>query len=147
MRTFADGVELGPLADSAHHDRGADRGTRRHRGERFLDLDGEFPGGSEDQAADARGGVPFEQVDEGQDKREGFAASGLRGRDEVLAVERRRNRLRLDGGWYGKAVFLKIALKPGRERQFREIFHLTFEDENRRADYRRGEKGLRINFQ
>jgi hypothetical protein len=53
----------------------------------------------------------------------------------------------LHGSWLGVAVLYKIALQVSGEREFREIFHLDFAEENRRADYRSGERGLRINFQ
>ena len=62
--------------------------------------------------------------------------------------QRRFDGQSLYGSRFGKALSREIALQESGEREFRESFHSKFriEKDNRRANYRLGERGLRIDF-
>ena len=111
-RALADGLQLRALADAANDYGGARAGAGCHRHEHFVDLHGQLARGREDDGAHAGAArLLFEQVKEGQDKRQGFAGAGLRGGNQVFAGQRRLNRLRLNGSGLNKSVLGEIALQ------------------------------------
>jgi len=63
----------------------------------FVDLDGQLAGGHDDECLHAGLRVRAEALDQGEAEAEGLAGSRLRLADDVLAGERERDGLRLDG--------------------------------------------------
>jgi hypothetical protein len=111
MRALADGLELNALTESADCDCGANAGARGHLGERFVDLDGQFTSGAENDGLNA--GLRCASGDVMQDrqhKRERLAGAGLRGGHQVAACEGGLDGQLLDGRWLDKTVLREIAL-------------------------------------
>ena len=113
---LTDGLQLGPLAEPADDDGGANSGARRHLGEGLFDLDGQFARGAQNEGADAgMRRLLRDQMDDGQDKRERFAGACLRRGDHVASRQRRPDSQGLDGRGFGKAVPYQIALQWSRK--------------------------------
>ncbi|CFD97154.1 Uncharacterised protein [Bordetella pertussis] len=97
------GADLRIDVDAAEHHHGAQAGVLAVGLHRFGHLGGELAGGGEDQAARAarlaRGGLGLHQpVQDGQGEPRGLAGAGLRGGQQVAALQHQRDGLRLDGG-------------------------------------------------
>ncbi len=132
LRAFANGLQLRILAEAADHDGRADAGTGGQLRKHLLDLDGQFPGGDEDDGADAALlGFVLQKVDQRQHKREGFARTGLRRSDQVVSGQCRFDGESLYRRRFYEAMLREIALQESGERQFRESFHSKCEKEIR----------------
>ena len=83
---------------------------------RLGDLQGQFAGRGQDDAADARlRALVEQQLDGWQYEREGLSGSGLGGGDQVAAGQCRLDGLALDGGWLGEVLLHEIAHQLSRE--------------------------------
>ena len=91
-------LELDAFVHAADGDGGVDAGAAGDLADGFGDLQGEFAGRRQNDAADAGlGALVEQQLDGRQYKREGLSGSGLGGGDEVAAGQ-----CRLDGlAWMG----------------------------------------------
>ena len=127
LRAFADGLQLRVFANPADHDGGADAGAVGDLGEGFMDLDGQFAGGAQDNGADAFGaGFREERLDERQDEREGLASAGLRRGHDIAARKRRLDGKLLHGCGLRESVLQEVGLEDGGESEFCETFHFSF---------------------
>ena len=123
LRLGAEVIHLGRRV--AHHDQHAvhrgellehDPGAAGHLADHFGDLQGEFAGRGQDDAADAGlRSLVEEQLDGRQDERKGLSGSGLGGRDQVAAGERRLDGLALDGGGLSEVQLHEIARQLSRK--------------------------------
>src|ERR1035441_2257426 len=85
-------------------------GPARHFPDHLGDLQRQFAGRRQNDAADAGlRSLVEQQLDGRQYKRKGLSSSGLGGGDEVAAGQRRLDGLGLDGGWLGEVLLREIA--------------------------------------
>ena len=90
--------------------------------DRLLDLDGQLAGGGEHQGADAPPiRRPFGQaLEHGKDERGRLAGAGLGAGEEIASIEHDRDRLALDGGWFGVSLPRDSAEQVGLKPEHRE---------------------------
>ena len=104
-----EGLHLGVLAHTAEDDSVAQGQMAAIGLEAVTDLDGQFPGGGEDQGADGaalhRGGT--EPLKDGGGKGAGLACAGLGTAQHVTPFQGRGDGLLLNGGRPGVALFLQ----------------------------------------
>ena len=74
----------------------------------------QFARGNEDQGSDSGSVLPEELFDQGHEKRQGLAGSGLRGGKDILSGESLRNSRSLNGSWRGKASCREACLEARR---------------------------------
>ena len=87
--------------------------------ESYMDLDGQFPGGAQDNGPDAfRAGFREERLDERQDESEGLASAGLRRGHNIAACKRWLNGKLLHRGGLSESVLLEVSLQDGGECEF-----------------------------
>ncbi len=119
------GANLRRKADAAEN-----RGVRELEelavgAEALRDLRGEFAGRGEDKRAGTlrrgRCGIRGEPLQDGQRERGGLARAGLRHADQVAALQKERNGLRLDGRGNGVVLFAEGAQKRLGEREIGEV--------------------------
>ena len=106
---------------------GANADPARDLHERLVDLQREFPGGGEDQGANA--GLPGfggQQLNGRKEEGQRLAGSGLGRGDDVFPCERGLDSQALDSGWLGEIVLREVALQLSGKGQFGEICHLVF---------------------
>ena len=119
----ADLLELCAFVHAADGDGGADAGAARDFANGFGDLQGQFAGRRQNDAADARlRALVEQQLDGRQYKRKGLSGSGLGGGDEVAAGQCRLDGLGLDGGWLGEVQLREIARQLSRKGEFEKFF-------------------------
>ena len=116
-------VLLFAVADAAVDDRHAEVGELGEFLERFLDLQRELACGLEDEAAQLSVGA--EALDDREREGGGLAGAGLRGTNDVAALEHNGDRLRLDG-------------------RRRDVAHLLHPEGERVAQAERGEGGVHL---
>ena len=82
----------------------------------FMDLRGQFAGGCEHQHSDRMPtvgqfahGLGFEVLQDRQREAGGLAGAGLRGGQQIAALQHDRNGLQLDGGGFGVAALVDSA--------------------------------------
>ena len=112
LSALPDSPQLLAFAHASHRHGGLDAHAVGDLGERFVGLDGEFARGAEDEGLDAALAASARQrLEQRKQKRQGLARSGLRGGHQVLAGQRRRNRLGLHRGRLDKALLCQVALQ------------------------------------
>ncbi len=74
----------------------------------------QFARGNEDEGSDSGSVLPEELFDQGHEKRQGLAGSGLRGGEDILSGESLRNSRSLNGSWRGKASCREACLEARR---------------------------------
>ena len=123
----AHGVDLAALADAAEHHGVADAQMAAIGGEAGVDLRGEFAGGCQHEHAGAarrRGDAALGQpMQDRQREGGGFAGAGLRQTEQVAPAEQMRDRLGLNRGWCGVALFSEGAQQRFGKRKGGEIGH------------------------
>ena len=108
--------ELYALIHATDGDGGMNAGAAGDLSDRVGDLQGQFAGRRQDDAADARlGSLVKQQLNGGQYERESLSGSGLGGGDQVAAGQCRLDGLALNGGWLGEVLLHEIAHQLSRE--------------------------------
>jgi hypothetical protein len=131
---------LNALAEAAYDDGGAEARVRGHLGEGFFGLDGELAGWAQNYGANAGGWVLDQRFEQWEDKGKSLAGSGLRRGDDIVAGERGRDCLGLDGGRLHKIVPREVGLQNRGQRDFRKCMHSKVCEGDQRV------KNVRINF-
>ena len=101
-----EGVLLRPHPDAAEDRRAGDGGVDRQRVQILEDLRRQLTRRRQHERPRRPPRLVDETVQNRQQKRRGLAAAGLRRGDDVLALHRRGNRLRLNGGGPYETEFL-----------------------------------------
>ena len=112
-RAATDTIQLRTLGHATDHQRGGETDQLRAS---LLHLHREFARGQQDQRTGNFGLRFLQLLDDGNEKAERLAGAGLRGRQDVPALERRRNRSHLYGGERNKICFGEALLERRRNR-------------------------------
>ena len=110
-RAATDAVQLRTLGHATDHQRGGKTDQLRAG---LLHLHGKFAGREQDQSTGHFGLCLLQLLDDGDEEAERFAGAGLRGGQNVPALERRRNRSHLYRGERNKVCFGKTLLERRR---------------------------------
>ena len=99
-------LHLGGLSHAAEDDGRAQRQVGAIGGQTLMDLDGQLPGGGDNQRADGAAGhsAAGKALEDGGGEGTGFAGAGLRQAQHIPALQYRRNGACLDGGGGGVSL-------------------------------------------
>lgn len=112
LGALADVLELSLFVQSTDDNRRADAGSSGKLGKGFVDLNGKFPRGGEDDRAHAESQrLGVERIQQWKDKGQGLAGAGLGGGNHIAAFEGGRNGLRLHRGRLDEAMAAEVGLQ------------------------------------
>ena len=114
-------VLLRPHAHAAEHRRAGDRRVHRERGQILENLRGELARRRQDERPGRAPRLVDQTMDDRKKKGRRFAAAGLRGGDDVLALHRRGNRLSLNRRRSNEAEFLDAPEQRGVKAEMVEL--------------------------
>ena len=102
---FLQRLHLGRLTHAAEDDAAGQRQVAGVGGDAFPDLDGQFPGGGEDEHPQGLFGLAGQSLQKGKGESGCLAGAGLGTAQQIPPGQNRRNRLLLDGGRGGVSLF------------------------------------------